>query len=73
MPRKSTLPRTAVLLVFDTLEGATKTEIKNFIKTELTSGGGNRHPYDPLFGSLKNLSATFVPGDGRLVRVQRNK
>jgi hypothetical protein len=38
-------------------------ELRDFIITELESGGGNRHSSDPLFHSLENVhvSKPIVP------------
>lgn len=44
-----------LIIEFDPPPQATYTEIKEFIIEWLESGGGCRHPKDPLFHSLKNV------------------
>jgi hypothetical protein len=44
-----------VMLEFDPPTGADFAEIREFIVDWLESGGGNRHPSDPLFHSLQNV------------------
>jgi hypothetical protein len=55
------MPSMIVTLTFDVQSGVTRTELREFIKTELEAGGGNRHPEDPLFRSLSNVTVKFEP------------
>jgi hypothetical protein len=48
-------PKMKVLLEFDPPTGASFADIRDFITDWLESGGGNRHPNDPLFHSLSNV------------------
>lgn len=44
------------MLTFETTRQPSQEEIIDFIKTELSCGGGNRHPNDDLFPSLQNVT-----------------
>lgn len=48
-------PKMRVLVEFDPPAGASFADIRDFITDWLESGGGNRHPNDPLFHSLSNV------------------
>ena len=42
---------------FDVREEVYLDDVKDFIRDALQSMGGCRHPYDPLFKSLKNVTS----------------
>ncbi len=44
-----------LLIEFDAPQGADFADIREFIVDWLESGGGSRHPDDPLFHSLGNV------------------
>lgn len=44
-----------VVLEFEASNRASYPQVRDFITQELESGGGNRHPDDPLFDSLENV------------------
>lgn len=46
----------------DVPNGATMADIKDFIREWLQSGGGCRHPEDPLFNSLENVTVATIKG-----------
>jgi hypothetical protein len=39
--------------------------VKYFIEDALETWGGQRHPDDPLFGSLKNVSVKKIPSPAK--------
>jgi hypothetical protein len=64
--RRTEMPasrKLALLIEFTAPRGATFADIRDFIVRELESGGGNRHPSDPLFYSLADVkvSKPIVP------------
>jgi hypothetical protein len=48
-------PTMRVLVEFEPPAGVSFAEVRDFIIDWLESGGGNRHPNDPLFYSLRNV------------------
>ena len=55
--------RIQLMIEFEVPPRVSFAELRDFIITELESGGGNRHPSDPLFHSLENVhvSKPIVP------------
>jgi hypothetical protein len=47
-----------LMIEFDPPAGTSFPEIRDFIIDWLESGGGNRHPNDPLFHSLANVKVS---------------
>jgi len=60
--------RYKVLVEFECADSATEGEIISFIEEELSAGGGNRHPADPLFNSLQNVQITLYKMDKTSVK-----
>jgi hypothetical protein len=52
-PRRRKTMKVRCEIEFEKPTGSTFEEIKEFILDALSSSGGNRHPSDPLFNSLK--------------------
>ena len=47
-----------VMISFEAPPDAAFADIREFITEWLESGGGNRHPDDPLFHSLRNVKVS---------------
>lgn len=63
------MPRLKTSIEFDAPAGASMGEIRDFIEDWLSSGGGCRHPNDPLLNSLSDIK---VGGFTRITRTRAN-
>lgn len=53
------MSRIRCALEFVAPDGVSREEIEGYIIDELQSSGGNRHPSDPLFGSLAEVRVVW--------------
>lgn len=55
------MSRMIATIAFDVPSSVSRSELREYLKDAIESWGGQRHPYDHLFNTIKNTTVKFTP------------